>query len=429
MSGAEAVLPVGTAACTEAARAERDRAALLPTRYIPALDGLRAVAVLLVVASHAAPAHVVPGGFGVTLFFFISGYLLTGQLTNEYLRTGRIDFLGFYLRRMLRLLPAALVFVAVSGAVFLAMGGSLGAAEWGSALLYGANYYDIFAGYRSDVAVTGLHGPVTVAHPFSILWSLAVEEHFYLLWPVTLLALLRWGGWRAAAAFLAVLCLLEPLWRAHLHALCQTPLPAASCGAAPELRIYAATDTRFDSLAFGALAAVLVVQTETRRFLSVLHARSAQAAALALLAAGFLVRDETFRDVSRYSAQGLAFLIAVPALLVGASRLRRLLERRIPVLIGRLSYSIYLWHWLAGMIAAAFAQAPALQTAAYLALTVLMSAGSWFAIERPMLRLRRSAGSAVTVPTPVPRGRTVVPSAMGLPAAVSAGPMPRGDTA
>ncbi|KQT59895.1 hypothetical protein ASG52_19340 [Methylobacterium sp. Leaf456] len=396
MSGADIILPAGIAAATEP---ERDRAALLPTRYLPALDGLRAVAVLLVVASHAAPAHIVPGGFGVTLFFFISGYLLTGQLADEYLRTGRIDFFGFYLRRMLRLLPAALVFIVVTGAVFRAMGGSLTAAEWASALLYGANYYDIVAGYRSDLTVAGAHGPVAVAHPFSILWSLAVEEHFYLVWPLTLLALLRWGGWRASAGFLVVVCLVEPAWRAHLHALCQDPQPATACGAAPELRIYAATDTRFDSLAFGALAALLVVQSETRRFLLILRARSAQAAALGLLAAGFLVRDETFRDVSRYTVQGLAFLILVPALLVGTSGLRRMLERRIPVLIGRLSYSIYLWHWLAGMIAAyAFAPTPLLQVTAYLALTGLLSALGWFAIERPMLRLRRRAGSAAPVP-------------------------------
>ncbi|WP_342152790.1 acyltransferase [Methylorubrum sp. SB2] len=409
MSGADIVLPAGIAAATEP---ERDRAALLPIRYLPALDGLRAVAVLLVVASHAAPAHVVPGGFGVTLFFFISGYLLTGQLADEYLRTGRIDFLGFYLRRMLRLLPAALVFILASGAVFRAMGGSLTAAEWGSALLYGANYYDIAAGYRSDLTVAGAHGPVAVAHPFSILWSLAVEEHFYLVWPLALLALLRWGGWRMAAGFLVLVCLIEPAWRAHLHALCQGPQPATACGAAPALRIYAATDTRFDSLAFGALAALLVVQSETRRFLAILRARSAQAAALGLLAAGFLVRDETFRDVSRYSAQGVAFLILVPALLVGTSGLRRLLERRIPVLIGRLSYSIYLWHWLAGMVAAyAFAQAPLVQALVYLVLTALLSALGWFAIERPMLRLRRRAGSAVPATEPVRPGAACAPAA------------------
>ena len=403
----------------DAARAERDREALRPTRYIPALDGLRALAVLLVVASHAAPAHLVPGGFGVTLFFFISGYLLTGQLAEEHRRTGRIDFRGFYLRRMLRLLPAGLAFVAVSGLVFLALGGSLGAAEWVSALLYGANYFDILAGYRSDLAVAGPHGAVAVAHPFSILWSLAVEEHFYLLWPVALFALLRAGGWRAVAALLVFLCLVEPVWRAVLHAICHGPLPGSGCGMVPEIRIYAATDTRFDSLAYGALAALLAVQTETRRFLPLLHARGAQAAALGLIAAGFLVRDDTFREVLRYTVQGLAFLIAIPALLVGPSRLRRLLEGRIPVLIGRLSYSIYLWHWLAGMIATyGFAQAPILRVVVYVGLTALLSSISWLAIERPMLRLRRRAGSTA----PSPATGAVVPGAARAPAAVSVAP-------
>ena len=260
MSGAGALLPGAAAAAPPAgaaAQAERDRAALLPTRHIPALDGLRAVAVLLVVASHAAPAHVVPGGFGVTLFFFISGYLLTAQFADEHRRTGRIGFAGFYLQRLLRLLPAALAFIAVSGLFFLAVGGSLSAAEWLSALLYGANDFDLFAGYRSSVSVAGTPGPVAVEHPFGILWSLAVEEHFYLLWPLTLFALLRWGGWRAAAAFLVALCLAELAWRAFLHPLCRAPLPSGLCGIAPRNRIYAATDTRFDALAFGALTAPL----------------------------------------------------------------------------------------------------------------------------------------------------------------------------
>ena len=187
----------------------------------------------------------------------------------------------------------------------------------------------------------------------------------------------------------------------------------------PEIRIYAATDTRFDSLAYGALAALLAVQTETRRFLPLLHARGAQAAALGLIAAGFLVRDDTFREVLRYTVQGLAFLIAVPALLVGPSRLRRLLEGRIPVLIGRLSYSIYLWHWLAGMIATyGFAQAPILRVVVYVGLTALLSSISWLAIERPMLRLRRRAGSTA----PSPATGAVVPGAARAPAAVSVAP-------
>ena len=156
----------------------------LPT-YLPALDGLRAVAILLVVLSHLDLGRIVPGAFGVTLFFFISGYLITRQLLGGMARHGRLDFKGFYLRRCLRLMPQAVTYIVAAGLVYSALGGRITAAGWAAALLYGANGYDLVAHY----------GPTLpgVRHPFNILWSLAIEEQFYLLWPVALV-LLRPGA-------------------------------------------------------------------------------------------------------------------------------------------------------------------------------------------------------------------------------------------
>src|SRR3954453_1074111 len=121
--------------------------ALTPTRYIPSLDGLRAISILLVVIGHGIPENILPAAFGVTLFFFISGYLLTIQMINEFRRKGRLNYKNFYLRRLLRLAPAALVFIMASGCIFILIGGTISPIEWIAALLYGANYYDLFIGF------------------------------------------------------------------------------------------------------------------------------------------------------------------------------------------------------------------------------------------------------------------------------------------
>ena len=141
--------------------------------YLPVLDGLRAVSILLVLLSHLGLDHVLPGAFGVTLFFFISGYLITRQLCGGLARTGRIGFGRFALRRVLRLMPAGLAYILVAGLAYCAAGGLITPAGWLAAIFYGANYYDLWAGYHSTLP--------GVRHPFNILWSLAIEEHFYAL--------------------------------------------------------------------------------------------------------------------------------------------------------------------------------------------------------------------------------------------------------
>src|SRR5438093_9762210 len=96
---------------------------LAARKYVPSLDGLRAVSILMVVVSHLDYEKVIPGAFGVTLFFFISGLLITDQLVAELRRTDTIDLPRFYLRRFLRLMPAGLAYLAVAGLVFVAVGG------------------------------------------------------------------------------------------------------------------------------------------------------------------------------------------------------------------------------------------------------------------------------------------------------------------
>src|SRR6202167_2318501 len=157
---------------------------------IPTLDGLRAVAIIVVIANHAGLAAGGLGHLGVMIFFALSGYLITKRLLDEYRINGRISLRNFFLRRALRFLPPAFPFLAVVSVL-----ASLGvivcsASDIRGALLFYINY---------------LHSTGYVAH----LWSLSVEEHFYLLWPCALICFGVLTGWRTAAA-LAIAVL---LWR------------------------------------------------------------------------------------------------------------------------------------------------------------------------------------------------------------------------
>jgi peptidoglycan/LPS O-acetylase OafA/YrhL len=350
--------------------------------YLPELDGLRAVSILLVVVSHLGLDHLVPGAFGVTLFFFLSGFLITRQLLHTLRTAGRLDFAGFYARRALRLMPACVVFILLAGGAFCLAGGRVGLAGWLAALFYGANYYDLVTGYRSTLA--------GVRHPFNILWSLAIEEHFYAVWPLLLAAAWRWR--RVALAVLGV-CTAVLVWRAFLFHACYGPgviawrhacLPQNPSPLWRYNRLYMATDTRFDSIAWGALLAL-----GDKR----LGGKAAWLGA-ALLAASFLLPGPFARWVLRPSLQGAALYCLVPSLLHGAGVTRQLLAAPVAVFIGRLSYSLYLWHWAALAVADRLAGGNTLR---WLGIAVPLAAGlamaSYFGIERPMLTLRRRFGS------------------------------------
>jgi peptidoglycan/LPS O-acetylase OafA/YrhL len=352
-----------------------------PTRasYLPVLDGVRAVSILIVVLSHLGLAAIVPGAFGVTLFFFLSGFLITRQLLAAIAAQGRPDFGLFYLRRALRLLPASTVYILVAGGCYVAAGGRISAWGWVSALFYGANYYDLWAKY----------GPTLpgVRHPFNILWSLAIEEHFYAVWPVTMALL---GGGRRRILACVLLCAVVPIWRWWLLDACFGAAPPCVCGPASGgglwryNRLYLATDTRVDSIAWGALLA----------FLPGLAGRPWIGAAL--LAAGFAWPGPFGRHVMRPSLQGAALLLLLPWLLNRTGWVRAGLTSAPALYLGRLSYSLYLWHWAALGAADRLAGGNRL---AWLAIAVPLSTGlsvcSYHGIEQPMLGLRRRAGSAV----------------------------------
>ncbi len=341
------------------------------------LDGWRAASILLVLAAHSGLPGV-PGGLGVTIFFFVSGFLITGQLAGEHRQSGRIDLVAFYRRRFYRLVPASSVFVLVAGLFYVASGGTFRPLAWLGALFYVANYMQL----TSHLFDTAVHG---VVHPFVILWSLAIEEQFYLVWPLLLIAV---GGCRrpvplTAALACIVFCL---VWRLHLAPICG-PAHGLACGPHGDDWIAKSTVTRADSLGFGALAALSPRLRELGR------RRSLVFGAALLLGATLLVRDGVFRETWRYTLQGCALVVLVPASLRARSLMGVALSRPAPVAIGRLSYGLYLWHWLALMVVERFGAGRVASFVLFAAVTALLTLASWVTIERPMIRLRRRAGS------------------------------------
>src|SRR5271165_5774280 len=266
-------------------------------KYVRELDGIRAIAVSIVVSAHYQLLPHVPGGFGVTLFFFLSGYLITTLFCSEYRSTLAINPPRFYMRRWLRLTPPLVISVIV-GVVFypitrVAVGGlpvPLGTTM--AALFYYTNYHDLYWGLDPTRVI-----------PFGICWSLAIEEHFYLIWPWFLRR--RLHNPRRLCIAVATLCVGVLVWRFVAH---QILLVSSDY-------TYMATDCRIDSILYGALLRLLFETSWASVVVRMLRSRVCQMLALLVLLMTFVVRDEIFRETVRYSIQGIALMPIFTAVL------------------------------------------------------------------------------------------------------------------
>jgi peptidoglycan/LPS O-acetylase OafA/YrhL/lysophospholipase L1-like esterase len=318
------------------ARVPKTAAGWLP--YLPALDGLRAVAILGVLLYHAGLAWA-PGGFlGVEVFFVISGYLITSLLLAEWRQRGRIAFTAFWLRRARRLLPALFLLIAVTLAfavVFLPdeVAGLRG--DTLAALGYVTNWYLIFS-HKPYFESVGR--PPVLQH----LWSLAVEEQFYLLWPLLFAAGMRLLRRRRLLVAVLVGAALSTAWMAALYQ------PDADPS-----RVYYGTDTRAAGLLIGAALALVWIPEELR-----VRGRAGgagwlllDAAGLAGLAAllGFYRWLDEFQPAlyrGGFAAVALATAVVIAAAVHPRARLiPGLLSQRLLRWVGLRSYGLYLWHW------------------------------------------------------------------------------------
>ncbi|HEV3289403.1 MAG TPA: acyltransferase family protein [Streptosporangiaceae bacterium] len=344
----------------------------------PGLDGVRALAVLAVLAFHAGIPGA-PGGFlGVDVFFVLSGYLITDLLAAQRDRLGRLDLRRFWVRRARRLLPAlAVVLVTVTAAVALIEPGQLATLrpDLAAAVVYVSNWYQV----THHVSYFASFGPPP---PLQHLWSLAIEEQFYLAWPLILGLVLACLGSRHARAAVA--------WAgagasALLMAILYTP------GGDPS-RVYYGTDTHAIALLVGAalaltwpLATLAAAPPDFARRLD--FAGLAGLAVLAWAAGHLSGADPVVYPaglaIAALAAGGLTLAAAAPGT-VGA-----LLSLRPLRWLGIRSYGIYLWHWPVIALAAAIhgpGPVPAWLWPAEAAIAIGLAAASWKWIETPILR-------------------------------------------
>jgi len=356
---------------------------------IPSLDGLRAISVALVFFSHGGLENLVPGALGVTVFFVLSGFLITTLMREEYAARGSVSFRAFYLRRFLRLMPPLMIVtcLAVTLSFMTTLGSPFTPTGLMSVLLYFSNYFRI------------VHGVSGLPPGLAVTWSLAIEEHYYLLYPPLALALLKFRRPMFSAATLTALCALILAWR------CWLKLHGAS-----EDHLSMGTDTRVDAILFGCLLAMIrnpwldaVPAPDRTRDLGL------AAACLGLLLATLLWRSEFFRLTFRYTAQCLAI---AGLLYLAVARARsapfRWLNTRPLVYLGAVSYTVYLSHYLVLMWAQAYASALGVVGVVAVAAVVTLGIASvmreW--VEKPCAALRRRLHHALVV-SPPPAARVI----------------------
>ncbi|MBB6142790.1 peptidoglycan/LPS O-acetylase OafA/YrhL [Silvibacterium bohemicum] len=265
-------------------------------KYLPPLDGLRACAFGLVFVAHAGLGDFVPGGLGVTIFFFLSGYLITSLMRAEWSETGHISLRNFYLRRCFRILPP-LYLVLIITCLFDHFSIPSHQTTWlgiTSVLFYFFNYAEL-----THLIAWALPSGLEVV------WSLMIEEHFYLLFPFIYLLILRRSlSKRKTVAIFLSACGAALVWRFVLVFFFHTPLDSPSLS-----WTYSATDARFDSILWGSVLAIganpwcgdkVAILDRNKGFFAF--------GGLLLLALSIIIREPHYRETLRYTLQGVALL-------------------------------------------------------------------------------------------------------------------------
>lgn len=356
----------------------------LDNKNIAQLDGIRGLSILIVFFSHLGFGHIIPGGFGVTVFFFISGFLIAKLLMHEIEESRTINFRNFYIRRAFRLYPALLFFVALVVVLLILHQVDLIPSQIAAALFYFENYYAVyFINYQESHPLYSI---------FKILWSLSIEEHYYLFYPIFLY--LTYSKVRLHLVLSVLLLLVPLLFRLYYVDVFEDPKVYAKYN-------YSLTHTRIDSIFYGSFLAYLLFKVQASgkifRFLS---NKAVLIISLLILAITFIYRDNSFRETWRYTIQGIFLAPVITVAIYGGKSIfdQLFLSNRVFVFIGRLSYSIYLFHWLAIPLATLYFPKFGLQWQLFVFIvTIGLSLFSYYKVEMPFVKLRKKFGSNVKV--------------------------------
>ncbi|MEL1135709.1 acyltransferase family protein [Desulfitobacterium sp. THU1] len=368
--------------------------------YMPGLDGLRALAVLAVIAYHLNLAWAPGGLLGVTLFFVLSGFLITNLLMKEWESTGGIDLKEFWLRRARRLLPA--VFVMLAGVMtwmVLWAPERLAALQQEAlaAVFYISNWYLIF----HQVSYFESFGPPS---PLGHLWSLAVEEQFYLIWPLLLGLGLSWFRQRKCLTGVTIaLILVSAVAMAIIYLPGQDPS-----------RVYYGTDTRAFSLLVGAVLAMVWPRGKMSGELTGFHKQILDITGVLSLLIVLLLMGRTNQYQPFLYQGGLLLFSVAAAILVAvlthpASILSRIFSWRPLRWLGECSYGIYLWHYPVIVLSDPVVNTGDLnlsRTLWQIGLCIVLAALSRYLIEDPIRYGRRRRGRRRTKTQVQPQPQT-----------------------
>jgi peptidoglycan/LPS O-acetylase OafA/YrhL len=348
--------------------------------YRPELDGIRGISILLVFGLHFTPRYVPGGYFGVEIFFVLSGFLITALLLQEWHRRGSINLRDFYLRRAFRLGPALLVYlILLSSYAFLFMSRE--------------HATEIYIGVLATLSyVSNWMIALVPSFPTGILaitWSLAVEEQFYLFWPLTLFLLLsrklnlRWIVVLLVVGLCAVLA--QRFFLLHRGA--------------PFRRLYYATDTRADGLLWGCLLACVMFWgwlPKSRAFAFLARTFAAISAVFLIYLVATMKSSNPFLFRGVFSLATVAITAVVSAVVLWPGFAGFAILKFPPLVwIGRISYGLYLWHWpVRGYVFGAQTQPAAGRIIVAVILTFAIESLSFYLIEQPFLKLKKKFSHA-----------------------------------
>ena len=346
--------------------------------YAPYLDGLRGIAFLMIFSSHLFAINFMEyfGRISVIVFLFVSGFLITRLLIKEHDKNGRVSLKRFYVRRSLRLYPALILML--STVLLLALAHHL-PVYWpgiSAGIFYYTNYHLVYAGFPENYPLF-----------FDALWSLSVQEHFYLLFPLLFIGLYTKKYFVPLLALLAVGVLGIRI--------------AQNAALSPEEYFkfsYFPTHTRIDTILIGCAAALLIFQKKSAWYIRLLNQRWTLPAGFTLMLMTYFYTHEYFQSTYAYTLYSIGLFLIIPSLefRYQKSWITTFLTSRVMLTIGKLSYSLYLFHWVAINMAGLQFEKHSLPWYAWSVTgAFIMAALSYYMVEKPIMGLRRRFGSDV----------------------------------